>query len=934
MSRRIKLLCCITVLLAGCCSRSLFAEPTDESVDSAAGIDFFEKHVRPILVEHCLDCHAGEEINGGLSMDSREAILIGGDSGAAAVPHKPDSSRLMEAISYENRDFQMPPQNKLPDAQIAILRKWIEMGLPDPRTAEHVSTAPTGMSIEEGREFWSFRPVSDPAVPEVAQSDWVQQPIDAFVLAQMEREGIVPAPAAKRRNWLRRVTLNLTGLPPTVSELQEFQADESPEAFARVVDRLLASPQYGVHWGRHWLDVARYADSNGLDENLAFGNAWRYRDYVVNAFNEDKAFDEFVVEQIAGDLLPNATRESKIAMGFLALGARVLAEPDMEKLVMDTIDEQVDTTGKAFLGMTFGCSRCHDHKFDPIKQSDYYSLAAIFKSTKTFADSNTGAIKHWFEFSFATDEEKESLKAVDAEIKKLKGAATSFKNAEFARIRAAARDNAAKYLQAAAVLPDFPTLPEAEVVAAEYGLHPRILHHCCRHLQFHRNDDVFRAWHQHREDPAAVLSHYEDLFNRADEAWKTAQSQKPPVKVLADSSLQAAHSAVFDNSGFLAVPPKVQYAFSEEAQEEFNRLSTIARIYESKAADETAAMGVSEGEVKAELPIHIRGSHLNLGEPVAREFPAVMRTAAVRPVFPSDESGRLELARWIASTQHPLTARVFVNRVWGWHFGQPLVGTTENFGRLGDRPSHPLLLDWLARQFMESGWKVKDLHRTILLSSVYRMSVAHPDPAACEAVDPENRLLWKFPMRRMTAEQIRDSLLAVSGRLDASLGGKTVPLRNRQFVFNHTSEDHTKYDGVRRSIYLPVIRNNLYSFFEQFDFPDPTMPTGLRGETVIAPQALVMMNAPVVVNSAEALAEELIGQHSGGDSTAKRVLDAYQRVLCREPKPEEFERSVAFIEGSQASKILATGLSPEDERHVWMMFCQSLFASNEFLYIQ
>lgn len=923
------LLCAVLV-----CATGLSDEPVTAAPD-AAGVEFFEKHVRPILAQHCYECHARAEVNGGLRVDSRAGMMKGGDSGAVLVAGKPDQSLLIEAVRYQNRDLQMPPQNKLSDEHIAVLQKWVAMGAPDPREElpPAVSTGPTGMSIADGRRFWSFLPVADPAVPVVAESDWGQTPIDAFVLQKLKENRLQPAERAGKRTLLRRVTFDLVGLPPTADEIDAFLADESEEAFAQVVERLLNSPQYGVRWGRHWLDVARYADSNGLDENLAFGNAWRYRDYVVDAFNKDKPFDRFLVEQIAGDLLPDATLEHRTATGFLVMGAKVLAEPDMEKLVMDTIDEQLDTVGKAFMGLTVGCVRCHDHKFDPLKQTDYYALAAIFKSTRTFADSSTGAIHHWNEHSFASPEQLEDLKKVDAEIKALQSAATSFKNAAMAKIEAAARAKATEYLMASTRFEASAPLSVVAEIAAEFGLHPRILHHCRTHLSFSQDDPFFSAWSELAKTGEAVVEqHYRPLFSGADAAFAAAKAQKPASTTIADPQLQAARAALDDKSGFLAVPPKVQYALDAESLAEFDRLSEAARVAESGAPDEPSVLAVSEQETLSSLPIHIRGSHLNLGDAVPREFPEVMRLSEVRPVFPITQSGRLQLAQWMASTQHPLTARVFVNRVWGWHFGRGLVGTPENFGRLGDRPTHPELLDWLARRFMESGWSVKQLHRQILLSSVYQMSSTGSDESATAELDPENHLLSKFRLQRLEAEQIRDSILAVSGRLDSSIGGKTVPLRNRQFVFNHTSQDHTKYDSIRRSLYLPIIRNNLYTLFEQFDFPDPTMPTGLRSSTVVAPQALLMMNSDLVLDSAAALADELLADQHNSD--AERVAAAYRKALGREPSGLESSRAIEFF-GELTTVTGATGeVNREQQQQAWMLLCQSLFSSNEFIYLR
>lgn len=953
--RWVLVLCAIPMLLTRMETRVSAQGRSAESSSgpSPAEIEFFEKRVRPILVEHCYECH-DSQADGGLSLSSRRGLLNGGDSGPALVVGDPDSSLLIEAVRYQNRDFQMPPQNRLDADSVSTLETWVAMGAPDPRTASETTRAPTGMSIEDGRDFWSFQPVGDPVVPTVRDSDWVRSPIDAFVKYELEASGVSPAPASDRDALIRRIYLDLVGIPPTAGQVQAFIADNSPNAVSSLVDQLIASPEYGERWGRHWLDVARYADSNGLDENLAFGNAWRYRDYVIDAFNNDKPFDRFVMEQIAGDLIPDANRGTRTATGFLVLGAKVLAEPDREKLTMDTIDEQLDTTGKAFMGMTFGCVRCHDHKFDPIKQSDYYALAAIFKSTKTFGDTNTGAIKHWHEHVFATEGELESLKTVDAEIAKLKNEATAFKNDAMAKLRERARSQATAYLSACTQFEVDDSLRRISQVAEKYGIHPRTLHHCRRHLEFHSDDPVFQPWHELRlaADPAgAVSDFYEVLFEEAEakSEKKVNESKTPLLESQANDkhltaepsrdiggpkrpSIESLRSALRDPSGFLAVPPKPEFAFDSQTLKEYDQLMERARVYESRAGDVPSAMGVSDGATMSTLPIHIRGSHLNLGAPVTREFPEVMRSSSIRPIFPSHQSGRLELAQWMTNTRHPLTARVYVNRVWRWHFGEGLVRTTENFGVLGDQPSHPDLLDWLARRFMASGWSTKELHRLILSSSVYQMSSSHPDPALGMEIDPENRLWWRFPMQRMGPEQLRDSILAISGRLDRSMAGKTVPLRNRQFVFNHTSVDHTKYDSLRRAVYLPVIRNNLYTLFEQFDFPDPTMPTGDRNATVVAPQALLLMNDPLVMDSAAHFARTL---RRLSLSDTSRIELAYKQALGRAPSQVESRRAMEFIDGLVEGEMLNS--ERVDEQAVgkaWSLFCQSLFVSNEFLYVR
>lgn len=907
----------------------------DEAPADSAQLEFFEKQIRPLLVTHCYECHSAADVNGGLRLDTRAGISKGGDSGPVISGDMSGTGSLVSAVQYSDRNLQMPPSGKLSDQQITLLKTWAQMGAPhpadpsDPLGASTTATAaPSGMSIKEGRQFWSLRPISDPQIPTVANNNWVTNPIDAFISHQHEATGLIPAAKADRRTLIRRVTFDLTGLPPSIEDIDAFLADKSDTAFDDLVDRLLASPQYGVQWGRHWLDVARYADSNGLDENIAFGNAWRYRDYVIQSFNEDKPFDRFLTEQLAGDLLPDADTETRTATGFLVLGAKVLAEPDMEKLVMDTVDEQLDTIGKAFMGMTIGCCRCHDHKFDPLKQSDYYALAAIFKSTKTFSGGNTGAIKYWNEHSFATPEDKEALKKVDAEIAAKKKLASAFNSSERAKIRTEAESKAADYLFAATRFTAATAFSDVKAVADELGLHARILHHCRLHLEYNQSG-FFSKWHrlQVLGESTMLRRYYTALIAAAlDPESKTADADK-----FSAADLQDAKVAVKDKSGFLAVPPKADFAFDSETLQEYFRLETEARLIESQAADEESVMAVSDQKILASLPIHIRGSHVNLGVPVNRNFPEVMRPDSMSWPLTDSQSGRLELAKWLTGDSHPLTARVFVNRVWNWHFGRGIVETTENFGKLGGRPSHPELLDWLAVEFKRSGWSVKHLHRLILRSNTWQMSSVAPASGHGQQVDPENSLLWKFPIRRLSAEQIRDSLLVVSARLDTSIGGKTVPLRNRQFVFNHTSRDHTKYDSLRRAAFLPVIRNNLYTFFEQFDFPDPTMPTGRRNNTTVAPQTLLIMNSELVMDSADEFAERLFSMSS---DDAQRIDFAYQLAFGRVPTAEESAQAIAFIHDPQIWHIDRQTTSAAAELRAWSTFCHSLFASNEFLYLK
>ncbi len=404
----------------------------------------------------------------------------------------------------------------------------------------------------------------------------------------------------------------------------------------------------------------------------------------------------------------------------------------------------------------------------------------------------------------------------------------------------------------------------------------------------------------------------------------TVKREDPKAEKLDDPDLEAARAVLYDNSGFLALPSKPEVVYDAETLQEYHRLMDDTRLLESNAPDGTTVMGVTDGTILTSLPIHIRGSHRNLGAPVERCFPRVMQNEDETISFPEKQSGRLELARWMASAQHPLTARVYVNRVWRWHFGSGLVKSTENFGSLGDRPSHPELLDWLAMRFIESGWSTKALHRLILSSSTYQQGSQANE--AYSEIDPENRLLWKTNLKRLEAEAMRDTVLFVSGRLDPTLGGKTVPLRNKQMVFDHTSVDHTRYDSLRRAMYLPVIRNNLYSMFEQFDFPDPTMPSGSRNATTVAPQALILLNSELIMESADAMAGHLI-QKTIHDS--ERILIAYEQGLSRRPTKEETQNGLEFV-----ARMKSLSASADKELKAWSLFCQSLFASNEFIYLR
>lgn len=779
----------------------------------AVEVEFFEKQVRPVLVEHCHKCHGAAKQWAGLRLDSREALLKGGDNGPTVVPGKPDESLLILAVRHTDENLKMPENGKLTDAQIAALVRWVERGAIYPAGVQTTAKS-------RDAKHWSFQPPVPQSLPEVKDSAWARSPIDRFILAKLEAAQLVPATPADKRTLIRRVTFDLTGLPPTQAEIATFLSDDRPDAFATVVDRLLESPAYGEHWGRHWLDVARYADSNGLDENVAHGNAWRYRDYVVASFNQDKPFDQFVTEQLAGDLLPfegeHQHHAQLIATAFLSIGPKVLAEVDQPKMRMDIVDEQIDAVGRVFLGLTLGCARCHDHKFDPISAADYYGFAGVFKSTKTM-DSYIKVAK-WHEH----------------------------------------------------------VLPSAEAT---------------------RLQAAFDA------DLAAKKQTLADFVTKADKAAKDG--------LAADA----------------AVPEKLETIYPEATKVELAKLREQLAALERDGPNLPTTMGVTEDEV-ADVAIHLRGDTQKLGDVVPRHTPAaIMGTLPVE--FSPKTSGRQQLAQWLVDPQHPLTARVLVNRAWRWHFGRGLVRTTDNFGLLGEAPSHPELLDWLAQRFVAEGWSLKALHRLLLNSSTYQQASV-PDGRTLEH-DPENRLLGRFSLRRLGAEEVRDALLTVSGQLDATVGGPVLKVKNRGYLFDHTSIDLTDYTSNRRSLYLPVIRNHVFDLFQLLDFPDPAVPTGDRNTSTVAPQALLMMNSDFVMQAAEKLADRALEQPG---SSADHIAMAIRSVYGREANGDEIAAHEQFLSRLEHAMTESQPDAAQRTRQVWTVLCHTLLATNEFIYVK
>jgi hypothetical protein len=800
---------------------------------------FFEESVRPLLVKHCYECHSteAEKVKGGLLLDTKEGWMAGGDSGEAILPGKPDESLVMETVRYDNPDLQMPPKYRLSEEEVGVLSEWIAMGAPDPRSGEKV-TKVSSIDWEKGKAHWAFQPVANPAVPVVKDTAWARRDLDRFLLSKMEAAGVKPVADADRFALIRRVTLDLTGLPPTVDEVGAFVRDPAndDEALAKVVDRLLASSAFGERWGRHWLDVARYADSVGKTRNIPFPYAWRYRNYVIDAFNADKPYDEFLTEQIAGDLIdagdPATQTEHLIATGFLALGSMDLNERDREQFLLDRIDDQIDTLGRATMGLTLGCARCHDHKFDPVAQTDYYAMAGIFASTRTMSGQSNreGGSKDYHKPNLLV-----SLNSVGgvAGLKEL-----AAREAEIARLEA--------------------RLAELRKIG---------------------KGETGNGGQERRKE---LRQEFFMLQKRLNELRSSEDTAPAMAKAKTKGKAKGGGEQVDPNAPL--------------------------------------AMAAVEGEV-ADLALRVRGEPDLKGEVVARAFPVALKHPST-PALKSEGSGRLELAEWLASPDHPLTARVMANRVWGHLFGRGLVGTVDNFGLSGEAPTHPELLDHLATRFVANGWSVKSLVREIVLSRAYQLSTTHD--AGNQSIDEDNRLHWRANLRRLEAEAIRDSLLAAGGMLQ--------PERPDGAPMDASDRPNGKAKGKKRgdtadpiaspvrSVYLPVMRSKLPGMFTVFDFAEPDQVNGQRDVTTVPPQALFLLNNPLVVDVSKKAAERILAQDLPDE--ASRLRYAYAYTLCRYPSDAEVTRSLAFLSEDG-----------DDREASWTALTQALYSSAEFRYL-
>ncbi len=933
-----------------------FAAPLLTAGAAEDGVVFFENEVRPLLVKHCYECHSEEsgKQKGGLLLDRRQGWQEGGDAGPTLIPGQVEKSLLIHSLRYLDEDLQMPPKSRLPDAEIAVFEKWVAMGAPDPRDAALAGAARKGeIDFATARQGWAFRPHQQPDVPLVQQTDWPRSEADAFILAALEQANAKPAADADPGVLARRLHYDLTGLPPDAEEVACFAADFSrdpPSAIRNRVEQLLASPAFGEKFGRHWLDLVRYADSNGGDRNYTFYQAWRYRNYVIDAFNTDKPYHDFIAEQVAGDLMEARDEEERrsklIATTFLALGPKMLTERDKEKLNLDTVDEQIDTLGRAFLGLTIGCARCHDHKFDPFSQRDYYALAGFFRSTQVVMGTRNGCVNvaSWVE---------QPLPLPEPQLTQLK---TRVERLELAMRLKVERD----FMKKVGGKMSLDKLPLAGVIVDESdaelvgdwkasGLSSN------RFGETYIHDDrkdrgqkrvIFRgslpetgryevrlAW-PGKSNGATRVRVTIEAFDGIHELF-VDQTQKPSVGGL----FQPLGQFQFEKGGRVNVIIHNEgadgYVFADAAQfvsvHDLEREAAAFAMAEGRAPgdpllmmdsadlakeltkqieelkDAELAMAPRDAADTGDLNLRVRGEPNQLGPLIPRGFPTVLFEGAP-PAIPAGSSGRLQLADWLASTDNALLDRVIVNRVWAWLFGRGIVATVDNFGGQSEPPSHPELLDHLAARFRAQGGSIKTLVKELALSRAYQVAAESDSPLV--RADPENRLFGRRAYRRLSAEEMRDSLLMLSGEL------RRDPAAATALDFGVDLDKPMNLDSEkRRAVYLPVARNNMLPDLEIFDVANPEMVSGDRPLTTVPTQALYLLNSDFMKERARHIGER-------GYAQPDPVEWLYLTILGRAPKPHEAERATGFIEGGSDRADALNDLA-----HI-------LLASTEFLFLE
>ncbi len=900
---RISLLFLASLVLSVC------TLPARAQMKDPKGIEFFEAKIRPVLVEHCYKCHSEDarknrKLKGDLLLDSKAGMLSGGATGPALVAGKPGASLLMKALRHEG-DLRMPRDGKLPPAIVADFEAWIKMGAPDPRDGK-ATAAVKEIDWNHARQFWAFQPPVKAPWPRIKGAAWPKRDIDHFILAELEKRQLKPVGPASKRDLLRRATFGLIGLPPTPEELDAFLKDDSPDAFAKVVDRLLASPHYGERWARYWLDISRYAE----DKALAFVNsrphAYRYRDWVVQALNRDMPYDRFVRLQIAGDLVndPEPDPFIKLAgLGFQGLGAEYHRGSVTAQVIADELDDRIDTLTRGLLGLTVACARCHDHKYDPIPTSDYYSLAAAYNGS-TLAEISAGNPK-----------QNAALGAWQKEANE-----RAWKITQMAKSASEmAFNKSPDYLLAAwkiRVLRQNKIPHDAANLARKEKLEPYFLNRLVNYLDSTDQKKItplLRPWliaaNKAGADAKPLntdIAVPEDLETATREGYERARRKAWLDR--ACNQLNAEQSAFFKtvlldaNAPFAVNAKDLPGLLDEIERKKLESLKKDVDDHKKTAPPPIPKIHGIQGGGTA-MRVYKGGNVERLGEPAPPGYLRVLSDAAK----PTEKFTRLELAELIASSKNPLTARVIVNRVWHYHFGRGIVGTPSNFGHLGDRPTHPELLDTLAVGFMENGWSLRWLHREIMLSRAYQLSSANA-PANMEK-DPENLYLWRHTPTRLDFEAWRDSWLAVSGRLDRKLGGPSLDLN--------------KADNVRRTLYAKISRVEPNALMTLFDFPDSNVTSARRNVTTVPQQQLFVLNSEFTIQTAKAFANRL---EKAAPGEAERIALAFRLAYGREPSDAEKRASAEFLREAGTPR-------QTDRLNAWAQFAQAILASNEFCWV-
>ena len=956
---------------------SLVAAPISHALAQGEKEAYFEKHIRPLLIARCYDCHSEDKkVKGGLRLDNKEGWVTGGDSGPAIEPGKPDTSLFIKAIRYDDRDLKMPPKQKLSDAEIALFSEWIAMGAPDPRTGETAARTTSAETTGKGKDWWSFQPIRKPEVPQTKDNTWPHNAIDRFILAKLEAQGLQPSPTATADVLARRVSYDLIGLPPSLELLDSTDPVAQAEA-------LMATPAFAERWASHWLDLARFAESSGGGRTLPFKDAWRYRDYVIESLRDGVPLDRFITEQIAGDLLPAATpaerRKNITATGLLVLGATNYEEQDKALLRMDIVDEQLELIGKSLLGMTIGCARCHDHKFDPIPTKDYYALAGILRSTKIIKDPKEN-VAHWIDVPLPLDEPAESeMRAKEARLASLKKELDAAKRqAKKAGVKVAIENLNPGALPVSAVPGIVVDDSEAKLIGP--WKHSTVFKSYIGEgyiTDHNRSKGELTATFQPKTIEAGryevrlayIASEDRDskvpvvVFHAdGEELIKVDQSEPAPIDgrwislgtfrfeangeghVLI-SNTDTTDYVTADAVQFLKVDEAAPVAKKSEPgpanAEKHAPLPTdrvrdlMAEIKKLETSEpmRPEAMGVDEQEVIEDCPIHIRGQIRNLGAVVPRGFLSVV-PVSLNKTIPKDQSGRLELAQWLTARDNPLTARVLANRIWLWLMGEGLVRTPDNFGTTGEQPSHPELLDYLATELIESGWNLRHLVKLILESHVYQQASRLPQATTLTAanplqVDPDNRLLWRMHRKRLDAECLRDAMLVAGGNLEDKFGGPNVlaDAVNANDGGAQKLEYGYVFADTRRSLYTPAFRNKRLELFEAFDFADINGPVGKRTSSTVAPQALYLLNHEFVIQQSRKAAGRFLD--TGSDDTS-RLRQVYQTILGRIPTDRESRIALDFLSISDSEPAAQRD---EKRRENWALLLQTLFASADFRYL-